>query len=333
MPVITTTRGRSFSSAAGQSILDAAAGSGIALPYSCRTGRCSTCKCKVRSGASTALHDELGLTAEEKAEGWILSCVRSAEDDLTLDVEDLGNVKLPEAKTLPCRIHTLEPLAPDVMHVKLRLPPTADFTALPGQYIDVIGPGGIRRSYSLAAADLSGKILELHIRAVDNGAMSAYWFGQAKVNDLLRLRGPLGTFFLRPPAGQDLVFLATGTGIAPVKAMLEELATLPATAQPRSVSVYWGGRTAADLYLDSAALAGARAYVPVLSRADEDWSGARGHVQQVLLAGGARLAGAIVYACGSPAMIRDAKIQLVQAGLEESNFFSDAFVSSSASDI
>jgi CDP-4-dehydro-6-deoxyglucose reductase len=324
-------RGRSFTAAAGQSILDAAANGAVSLPYSCRTGRCSTCKCKVLSGTSVALQDELGLSAEEKAEGWILSCVRSAESDLSLDVEDLGNVTLPQAKTLPCRVHALERLAPDVMQVVLRLPPTADFTALPGQYIDVIAPGGTRRSYSLAAADVSGKMLVLYIRSVENGAMSEYWFNQAKVNDLLRLHGPLGTFFLRAPAGQDLVLLATGTGIAPIKAMLEELAAMPEAVQPRSVSVYWGGRSAVDLYLDSVGVAGKHRYVPVLSRAGAEWTGARGHVQDVLLGEAPDLANAVVYACGSPAMIRDARAQLLRAGLAEANFFSDAFVSSSNS--
>lgn len=245
----------------------------------------------------------------------------------------MGNLELPPAKTLPCRVHTLNRLAPDVMQVVLRLPPTVDFAAVPGQYIDVIGPGGMRRSYSLAAADVSTRLLVLHIRAVDNGAMSAYWFSQAKVNDLLRLHGPLGTFCLRPSAGRDLVFLATGTGIAPIKAMLETLATLPAESQARSISVYWGGRSVADLYLDTVGTAATLHYVPVLSRADVDWNGSRGYVQDVLLAEGRALDNAVVYACGSPAMIHDAQAQLVLAGLAEANFFSDAFVSSSHSDI
>jgi CDP-4-dehydro-6-deoxyglucose reductase len=332
MPVITTLSGRSFTSAAGQSILDAAAGSGVSLPYSCRTGRCSTCKCKVLSGTSVALQDELGLSAEEKAAGWILGCVRSAEDDLTLDVEDLGSVALPPAKTVPCRVHALKLLAPDVIEVVLRLPPTAGFSALPGQYVDVIGPGGTRRSYSLAAADVSGNLLVLHIRQVEDGVMSQYWFGQAKTNDLLRLHGPLGTFFLRPSSGLDLVFLGTGTGIAPIKAMLEELAATPAESAPRSISVYWGARMSADLYLDTLGTAAHR-FVPVLSRAGSEWTGARGHVQNVLLAEARDLAETVVYACGSPAMIHDAKAQLLRAGLSEANFFSDAFVSSSSSNL
>lgn len=215
--------GREFTATEGNSLVDAALSAGITLSHSCKTGRCSTCKCKVLHGETAALQTETGLTDAEKTDGWILSCVRSAQTDVTLEVEDLGNVVLPPSKTLPCRISSIDPLATGVVRIMLRLPPTADFTSIPGQYIDVIGPGGVRRSYSLANANTSDKTLELHIRAVDGGVMSDYWFKQAKANDLLRLNGPLGTFFLRSLDQIHLVFLATGTGIAPVKAMLESL--------------------------------------------------------------------------------------------------------------
>ncbi|MDD2727789.1 FAD-binding oxidoreductase [Malikia sp.] len=327
---IETTAGTYFKSAAKDSLLAAAEKSGNPLSYSCRTGRCSTCKCKIISGSSVALSEELGLTEAEKSEGWILSCVRSATSDMVLEVEDLGGVNLPVAKTAPCRIQELNRLANDVMQVRLRLPPTADFTYLPGQYIDVIGPAGIRRSYSLANARAADKHLELHIRSVPGGTMSEYWFQQAKVNDLLRLNGPLGTFFLRQVSGLDLVFLATGTGIAPVKSMLEGMSALSADQQPRSVTVYWGGRKPQDLYYDVAAFSGSARYVPVLSQADDTWYGARGHVQQQLLNDMSDLSQVVVYACGSDAMIHSAKTLLNSAGLPTHRFHSDAFVCSAS---
>lgn len=310
------------------SLLDAAAQADVALPYSCRTGRCSTCKCKVVRGETVALQAETGLTAAEQAEGWILGCVRAAASDVVLEVEDLGGVTLPTPRTLPCRIASLDKLAPDVLKVMLRLPPTADFQFMAGQYVDVIGPGGVRRSYSLARAMASDRLLELHIRAVAGGVMSAYWFAQAQVNDLLRLHGPLGTFFLRDPRDLDVIFLATGTGLAPVKAMLESMADAPAEARPRSVRVLWGGRVPTDLYLDLRAIAGPHEDIPVLSRAGNEWRGARGHVQDVLLGLQPDLAQAAVYACGSDAMIHSAREALVQAGLPRQRFYSDAFVCS-----
>lgn len=328
MAEIILSSGTRFSIEQGVSILDAAAKAAVSLPYSCKSGRCSTCKCKVISGETIALQEETGLSAAEKADGWILGCVRSASADVVLEAEDLGGIVLPAIKTVPCRISALDKLAPDVLRIVLRLPPTAGFDYIAGQYIDIIGPGGMRRSYSLASAGASDKTLELHIRAVDGGVMSQYWFEQAKVNDLLRLNGPLGTFFLRDVAGLDLVFLATGTGIAPVKAILEDMPALAAAQRPRSVTVLWGGRVPGDLYFDVAALDGGHRYIPVLSRADDSWTGSRGHVQDVLLGLAPDLANAVVYACGSDAMIHTAQESLVQAGLPANRFYSDAFVCS-----
>lgn len=329
MPLITLPSGKQFAAQDGESLLDAALRAEVALEYSCRTGRCSSCKSQVRSGSTTALHPETGLSEAERADGWILSCVRSATSDVLLDVQDLGGVKLYPARTWPCRIQALQRLAPDVLQVMLRLPPTADFGFQPGQYVDLIGPDGVRRSYSVANAPAANKLLELHIREVPGGALSRYWFGAAKANDLLRLHGPLGTFFLRGTAGMHLAFLATGTGIAPVKAMLEGLAALAPAEQPASVTVYWGGRTEQDLYWQpEGAAATACRFVPVLSRASDGWTGTRGHVQQALLADAPDLQRTLVYACGSDAMIHGAQAALLAAGLPAERFHSDAFVCS-----
>jgi CDP-4-dehydro-6-deoxyglucose reductase len=328
MFVVSLLSGKKFKTFGSVSILDAAAKEGFNLPYSCKTGRCSTCKCKVISGQSVASVDELGLTSEEKAQGFILSCVRSVLTDTLIDVEDLGDQVIPEIKTLPTRINSLEKLAPDVLSVKLRLPPNTQFTFLAGQYVDVIGPGGLRRSYSVANAPASNNQLEFHIRAVQSGAMSQYWFDQAKVNDLLRINGPVGSFFVRPLNGLHLVFLATGTGIAPVKAMLEQLATAPLDDQPLSATLYWGGREPKDLYAAPSLWHPSLRYVPVLSRAPVNWTGVRGHVQNSLLNDEPDWANTVVYACGSDTMIQSAKVELTQAGLPTNRFYSDAFVPS-----
>jgi len=324
---VTLTSGRYFSSKPGQSLLDAAEASGLTLPHSCRSGRCSTCKCKV-TGATDVLLDETGLSAEEKADGWVLACARSAETDLTLDIQDLSRLNLPEAKLIPAKIDALEFLSRDVILVRLRLPPGRTMEFLAGQYADLIGPGGIRRSYSFATAPQPDAV-EFQIRRVDGGAMSAYWFYQAKVNDLLRVYGPLGTFVLRHSPSTDAIFLATGTGIAPVRAMIEWTAVQPEETQPRSITVFWGGRTEEDLYCDPAGFMDRIRYVPVLSRASADWKGARGYVQDAFLAMNSDLEEMQVYACGSEDMIRSAKLALTNKGLAPEAFFSDAFVASS----
>lgn len=331
MPLIRLSNGVAFPAEPAESFLDAATRAGVTMAYSCRNGRCSSCKCRLLDGSTVALSDELGLSEQEKADGWILGCVRAAAGgDVVLETEDFGGIQPPAARTVPCRIQTLTLLSADVMKVVLRLPPTVDFAFLPGQYVDVIGQHGVRRSYSLANAPAADKLIELHIRAVPGGAMSNYWFNQAKENDLLRVNGPLGTFFLRHAGGRDLVFLATGTGIAPVKAILESIDTLPESERPRSITLYWGGRTPADLYWDGAGIKVDYRRVPVLSRAADDWNGLRGYVQEACLADEFDFTRAIVYACGSDAMIHSAKALLVNAGLPEHYFYSDAFVCSAS---
>lgn len=329
MPIVRLTNGSTFDAAAGTTLLDAARGAGLVLPHSCRTGRCGTCKVRLSSGLATPAGADLCLTAEERSSGWVLTCVSQAETELSLETEAVEMPSGYDLKTLPCRIQSLDRMAPDVLRVKLRLPPRHGLRYLAGQYIDLIAPDGSRRSYSIANAPAGLDQIELHVRQVPGGLMSSYWFDRAKPEDLLRFEGPRGTFFLRDIAGRELVFLATGTGLAPVKAMLESLAAVPRAARPCSIALFWGGRRPEDLYCEPAPEGLDVDYVPVLSRAGPDWAGARGHVQDRLLDRRPDWHRISVYACGSEAMIEDARRALLAAGLAARRFQSDAFVSSS----
>jgi CDP-4-dehydro-6-deoxyglucose reductase, E3 len=327
MTVIRISSGKDFDGAEGESILNAALRSGVVFPYSCRNGRCGTCKGRLVYGSTIILQDELCLNAHESRDGWILTCARSATSAIELEIEDLSQFRMFATKTLPCRIQRLDFVSQGVLRVFLRLPPAANFEFYPGQYVDIIGHGGIRRSYSIANVPHGEMTLELHVQRVPGGTMSEYWFGKAKTGDLLRLYGPLGTFLLREVQGLDLVFLATGTGIAPVKAILEGLAQ-NAQTKPRSVTIYWGGRAREDLYWDVSVVGLGHEFIPVLSRGDSQWRGARGYVQHAFLSNARELQHAVVYACGSNAMIKDARETLLTAGLQACRFFSDAFVPS-----
>jgi len=318
-------QGASFTAPEDRTLLDAALAAGLHLEHSCRTGRCGTCKTRLLSGSVKTIALDSYLSAADREGGWVLTCADAAAGDVSLQAENLARLAGIDARTLPARLDSITHLADDVVHVLLRLPPASPLKFLPGQYINVIGEGGLRRSYSLAEAPRADGKLELMIRRVDDGAMSAYWFGKAKANDLLRIDGPRGSFFLRDVAGLDLRLLATGTGIAPIRALLTELAALAPEAQPRSVRLYWGGRAPQDLFWQAPE---GIDYVPVLSRADATWAGARGHIQDVMLASVEDLGRTQVYACGSPAMIDSARAALTAAGLPETAFFSDAFVSS-----
>ena len=327
MILIATTSGASFAQLEQDTILNAAEKSGIVLAYSCRTGRCSTCKCKVISGDTVPLMDEIGLSQEEKDSGWILTCARSARSNLEIEIDDLGDVILPKPNIHPCRINSIDKMSKNVIRVVLRLPPASRFKAQSGQYIDIIGPNGVRRSYSVAN-NVTDNTVELHIGQVENGCLSSYWFEKAKLNDLLRLNGPLGTFFLRSIKAQDVIFLATGTGIAPIKAMIENVKLLAPIDYPNSLTVFWGGRTLDDLYFDPSVDCKLLRYVPVLSRPDADWKGQKGYVQDTFLNEHPDLSNCAIYACGSDKMIRSSREVLVKSGLSKKKFFSDAFLPS-----
>jgi CDP-4-dehydro-6-deoxyglucose reductase len=328
MSIVTLSNQKTFKAEQDQTLLDSAKAHGLILEYSCRTGRCGACKAKVLRGTSAIKQGEQALSQEEQDAGYILTCCRVALSDLELDIEDLGQLAEIQSKTLPCRIDSIEKMAGDVMQIVLKTPPNNALNFLAGQYLDVIGKEGVRRSYSLANAPRPDGKLELHIRHVDQGVMSAYWFDQAQHNDLLRLEGPLGTFSLRNTHSNILIFLATGTGIAPVKAMLEQLAINPEQLAGKNVYIYWGGRTIADIYWQPHFDDLRVNFIPVLSRADSSWFGRTGYIQQAVLDDGLDLTAATVYACGSDTMIHSARKQLLNAGLSQKSFYSDAFVSS-----
>ena len=324
MNLVSLPSGKTFKIAENLSFIDAAEQAGIVLPYSCKNGRCSTCKCKV-TGPTKIIFDELGLSDGERKNGWKLACARLATGNVSLDIEELSNIKLPIPKIFPAKINALDFLSTDILKVTLRLPPGHKFEFIEGQYIELIGPKGISRSYSLAR-HCDSMMLELHVRRVAGGQMSNYLFDDAKVGDLLRINGPRGTFMLRHTPDTNIVFLATGTGIAPIKAMLEQIENMAEELKPKSVKVFWGMQKSEDLYWDPQNVFGDLNFTPVLSQSDRTWTGARGHVQDVMIENYANSENMQVYACGSDAMIRASRAKIVANGLAEKDFFSDAFV-------
>jgi CDP-4-dehydro-6-deoxyglucose reductase len=219
-------------------------------------------------------------------------------------------------------------LSEDVIQVILRIPPNTDFNIIPGQYVDMVSPSNVKRSYSIAN-NVTNNLIELHIKKVINGEFSKYWFDDAKPDDLLRIKGPHGTFFLRE-SKKDIIFLATGTGIAPVQSMLDSL-DKSKNIDDLSIYLLWGGRKSTDLYIDfSNKYKNLNLkYIPVLSRPDSNWHGKVGYIHNVLIEEKLNLENYNVYACGLDQMISDANKLLIQNGLKNNSFFSDAFVASS----
>lgn len=318
---------KSFPCDSDTTIFDSAQKAGIVLNHSCLNARCSSCIVKIITGETKNRNEELVLTEEQKKQNFVLSCNAKPLSNLRLDIEDLGNIKFFDKKVVPAKISSIEKIKNDVIKVVFRLPPTSNFQFNSGQYVNLI-KSNINRSYSIANKSSNNNQLEFFIKKYKNGLMSKYWFEEAKINDLLRIEGPLGSFFLRESQCENIIFLATGTGIAPIKAILESVLDAPSNFSKKKFWIFVGARYEEDLLWNPTTNSDKIQvnYIPVLSRQMNDWNGERGYVQEAVLKQHINLENTHVYACGSNEMIHSAKKLLLKNSLKENSFFSDAFV-------
>ncbi len=322
--------GHRFEAEENETLLDAALRQGVALPYGCRNGACGSCVAKVVRGEIRYPEGQpAAVTAEEAALGMAALCQARAASDLVIESREVGSAAEIEVRILPSRIESMARLNHDVMLLRLKLPATERLQFLAGQYIDILLRDGRRRSFSLANAPHDDAFLELHIRHIEGGEFTSEVFDKMKVKDILRIEGPHGGFYLREESDRPIIFMAGGTGFAPVKAMIEHAL---ASGMSRPMHLYWGARAREDLYMhDLAAGWAARyphiQYTPVLAepQAGDDWQGAIGFVHQAILADYPDLSGHEIYAAGPPAMVYAGKDVFPAHGLMLEHYFSDAF--------
>lgn len=324
---ITLKNGKSFRCDSNTTVFESAKSNRIILEHSCLNARCRSCQVRVISGETEDKLDDLVLTPEEKSEGYVLSCNVIPKSDLELDVEDLGDIPFYDSKIIPAKITSLKYISETVVKLDLRLPPNVSFKHNSGQYVN-ISKGSIKRSYSISNAFKENSELSFYIKNYDEGQMSQYWFHEAKVGDLLRIDGPKGSFFFRESHKKQLVFLATGTGIAPVMAIIEDLIFSQRINVLEKVWILNGARFEQDIIWNSDHLYNISniEYIPVLSKPTQTWKGEVGYVQDILLSKNINLSESQVYACGSDKMIESALKLLVENGLDSKSFYSDAFV-------
>ena len=328
--------GLSFEVARDEAILPAAIRAGVGLPYGCRDGACGSCKSRLVEGRVIhGAHQSKALSAAEEAEGWILPCCATPQTDCVVQARSVAAAGEYPAIKMPARVATLTRPAPGVAVMTLQLPATATFKYRAGQYVEFILKDGARRSYSMATAPEqlgSPPVIELHLRHMPGGKFTDHVFGAMKEKDILRVEGPLGSFFLRDDSDKPIVLLASGTGFAPIKAIIEHMRAKGST---RPAVLYWGCRHLGDLYQHAWALEAAASlpnlrYVPVLSEArlEDDWRGRTGFVHQAVMADLPDLSGHEVYACGAPAMVDAARRDFVaDCGLPDEAFYADSFTS------
>ncbi|CAL60949.1 putative Ferredoxin--NAD(+) reductase [Herminiimonas arsenicoxydans] len=325
--------GRQFSCEADETILSAAIRAGVGLPYGCKNGACGSCRGMVLSGDVThGAHQERALPAADEAKGFSLFCCARPHGDVVIEAREvLGLGEFP-IKKLPSRIARLERVGDDVMSIALQLPASEKLQYRAGQYIEFMLKDGKRRSYSLANAPHVGEHVTLHIRHMPGGLFTDQVFSTMKERDILRFEGPLGSFFLREDSDKPMVLLASGTGFAPIKAIVEQAVHIKSE---RPMTLYWGGRRPKDLYMHALCEEWARTipnfrYVPVISNAtqEDQWNGQTGFVHQVVMNDLPDLSNYQVYACGAPAMVDAARTDFsASCNLPEEEFYADAFTS------
>lgn len=324
--------GHQFEALEGESVLDAALRNGIMLAYGCRNGRCGSCMGKIVSGTirypGNIPYPE-GLQATEAAIGMALFCQAIPTSNLTLAVKEFKGDEVFEVITTPCKVAKMVQLAPDVMQLLLKTPDANRLLFRAGQYINILLANGHKRAFSLANAPHDDKFLELHVRQVANGDFSEHVFNKLQEKDLLRIEGPLGSFYLREDSARPIIVMCGGTGFAPAKAILEHAFYIGCK---RKIHLYWGARALSDLYQKALAQTWQDerpnfTFSPVLSAplAQDHWQGRSGLVHHAVAEDFDDLSNYDVYMCGPPQMIQAAIETFSQQGLQEQHMFYDAF--------
>lgn len=322
--------GHTFSVEAHETILEAALRQNVGLPYGCRDGACGACKGKVVEGeVCQDGYQEKALPESERIQGMTLFCCARPQGDITIEAREVVGAGDFQIKTLPCRVESMVKMH-DVAVLKLKLPVSERLQFRAGQYIDILMKDGKKRSFSIANAPHDDAFLELHIRHQPGGSFSDYVFAQMKEREIMRFKGPMGSFFLREDSDKPIIFVASGTGFAPVKGIIEHAIH---HGIQRQMVLYWGARTKADLYMAELAASWQAGnanitVIPVLSEAlpEDEWQGRTGFVHQAVLDDFADLSGYQVYACGAPVMVESAHRSFIaERKLPEDEFFSDAF--------
>ena len=325
--------GRSFTVPGGDTVLTAGINQGIGLPYGCKDGACGSCKCKMLSGAVVhGNHQSKALSPEEEANGYVLTCCATPQSDLVLESRQVTEAGALPIKKMPTRVSSMRKASDEVMVIQLQLPANDTFAYRAGQYVEFILRDGARRSYSMANAPHLGPGVELHIRHMPGGKFTDHVFGAMKEKEILRIEGPFGSFFLREDSDKPIILLASGTGFAPVKALIEHIQH---QGIERSVALYWGARRPSDLYMQDwvqtqLAVMPTLSFIPVVSEAAESdaWSGRTGFVHRAVMQDFPDMRAHQVYACGAPIVVESARTDFVaQCGLDVDEFFADAFTS------
>ncbi len=313
----------------GETVLEAALRQDIVLPYGCRNGACGSCMGTLLTGQ--VHYDDAripALTDDDQSQNRALFCQARPVTDLTIEVREIDTTGDIEVKTLPCRVAHLNAIAHDVMEIKLKLPAAERLQFLAGQYIEILLKDNRRRGFSIANAPHDDDFIVLQVRQVEGGYFSEFVFNQMQEKALLRLEGPLGTFYLRENSSRPIILIGGGTGFAPLKGMIEHAFF---TGMTRPMHLFWGVRAKQDLYSDLPEQwehdHANFTYTPVLSEPlpEDNWAGETGLVTDSVVRHYPDLNDHEIYVSGPPVMIEAGKNLFFNHGMQQEHMYSDAF--------
>jgi len=321
--------GHRLTARAGETVLEAALRQGVNLPYVCRDGACGVCKGRILKGTvDYGTYQKGVLTEAEKTEGKALFCCAKPLSDLDIECHEVDKLRQFPIKTLPFRVQKMEQAAPDVMLLELLPEGDERMNFVAGQYVAVQLEDGIKRSYSIANPPHETEHLQLHIRLVEGGKFTGHVFNGMKEGDVLQVEGPYGNFSLREENNKPIIFMSGGCGFGAIKGMVEHAFKVGLN---RSMTLYWGAKSPADLYSDLPEKWQQEhdnfKFIPVLSepKPEYGWQGRTGLVHEAILQDYERLDEYQIYACGSPGMVEASRAPFMARGLPENQYFSDAF--------
>jgi CDP-4-dehydro-6-deoxyglucose reductase len=310
-----------------QSILDAALDAGINLPRGCHSGMCGSCSARLLEGqVSYPGGRPMGLSEEDEREGKVLLCMARPVGRVRVEAIPVTRAGQAEIKRLPCRVQSMSMLSHDVMCLQLRLPVVEPLEFEPGQHVDLLLSGGRRRSFSIASQPDEGGLLEFHVRKIPGGEFTGQLFDELRPGSVLRLEGPLGGFTLQK-SSRPWLMLAGGTGLAPIKSMIDWALR---QGERRPIQLFWGVRGQRDLYaLDTLADCTREfenfRWTPVLSETDHDWPGLTGMVHEVVLSSVPDLWTYDIYVAGPPGLVAAVRDTFPDAGANPASIFCDSF--------
>ena len=311
----------------GQTILEAALARDLPYPHGCQSGNCGSCKSELLAGeVEMSPYSEFALSEKEKADGLILACraVPWSECEVSwLGEEDL--IVHPN-RQLQCEVSEIVQATHDIRIVRLKVLSGGPFDFSCGQYAAVTFAGQPPRDYSMANTP-DDATLEFHIRRVAGGASSAYVAERLRVGEPVHVDGPYGTSYLRPNHRGPIVAVAGGSGLAPMKSIVE---TALKGGTEQDMTLYFGVRAERDLYLEDHFRALERAhpnfrFAPVLSDPSGGTARRTGFVHTAVAADFGDLDGCKVYTAGPPPMVRAVQEVAVRAGARPEDIHADAF--------